>query len=346
MGRKMSAANSAIQRNSAMTAFGFSDAHAMAMPSNLSWDGLRIFLACARHASFTRAAAELCMSVSAVSYQMAALEQRLGAALFRRTARGVVLTPEGERLAPTAEAMADTLASGLRSFRSTGTDLVVTAIGDVGVYWLMPRLAAFSRTHPEIRVTLETSSDLSAPSRGAFDLALRHGDGQWPGLDAHRLTGWRLQPMATPAVAVELSGRPWLETARLHGIDARWWGLWSETAGQPLKSGADLCLWETQLLVAQATLSGLGVGLLSPFAMHDELESGALVPLSGVSLKHTSAHWLAVPHGRGQEPAIEKLVSHCIACAHETGHVAAHHASDRSAGSDGPPPRRRFRPSA
>ena len=64
-------------------------------------NALRAFEAAARHLSFTRAADELCVTQAAISYQIKALEARLGVALFRRASRGLVLTDEGVALAPT-----------------------------------------------------------------------------------------------------------------------------------------------------------------------------------------------------------------------------------------------------
>ena len=284
----------------------------MASAYSLQWDGLRVFMACARRGNFTRAAEDLGMSISAVSYQIAGLERSLGVRLFVRTPRGVSLTTDGERLAPAAHAMADALAEGLRVMSAPLTTLRVTAIGDVGVYWLLPRLGQFSQRHPRIRVSLETSSDLSRLSLDGFDVALRHGGGRWPGLVADRLQTWRLQPMATPKVAEGLIGADWLPKTKLHSIDRKWWRLWAECAAVDWPVRAEVCEWDTQLLAAQATLAGLGVGLLSPFAMQDALAKGELVPISPAVLEHDSAHWLAAPRGRRADPAVSAFIAFCL----------------------------------
>src|SRR5271154_5004448 len=122
---------------------------------------IRIFEAAARLKSFTRAAEELGVTQAAVSWQVKALEQRLGQALFRRLPREVALTAAGERLALAAS-------EAMRLLRTALTDLADQADGvlaittgqSIAIQWLAPRIGAFQLAHPRIAVRLDTGERL------------------------------------------------------------------------------------------------------------------------------------------------------------------------------------------
>src|SRR5215470_17808701 len=111
----------------------------------VSMNALRAFEASARHLSFTKAADELCVTQAAVSHQVKALEEHLGASLFRRTPRGLVLTDEGARLAPVLEDAFARIERGLHTLARGGPRevLTVSAVGTFAVGFLLERLAAF-----------------------------------------------------------------------------------------------------------------------------------------------------------------------------------------------------------
>src|SRR3990167_3381717 len=101
--------------------------------SRVSLNTLRAFDAAARHLNFTRAADELCVTQAAVSHQVKALEDHIGRALFRRTARGLVLTDEGATLAPAVADSFGRIARQIDVFRAGGPMEVLT-IGVVGTF--------------------------------------------------------------------------------------------------------------------------------------------------------------------------------------------------------------------
>lgn len=139
----------------------------------MDWDKLRIFHAVAEAGSFTAAGRDLHLSQSAVSRQIAALEQELGIALFHRHSRGLILTEPGERLRETARevfaklAMTEAQLSESRD-RPSG-HLTVTTTLAFGSIWLTPRLKEFNRLYPDISLTLLTSD-------ATLDLAMREAD--------------------------------------------------------------------------------------------------------------------------------------------------------------------------
>src|SRR6195952_780891 len=142
--------------------------------THLPLNGLRVFDAAARHLSFTRAADELAVTPAAVGQQIRALEDTLGVVLFRRTAKGLELTPEGE-------AGLDALRAGFLQFEEavramqagqTSKTLTIAAPRDITAKWLAPRLAAYARTDPDLRFVLLSSDDGLDFTQANLDLAI------------------------------------------------------------------------------------------------------------------------------------------------------------------------------
>lgn len=143
----------------------------------MNWDKLRVFYAVAEAGSLTHAGEMLNLSQSAVSRQIRALEERLGATLFHRHARGLILTEQGDLLYAAARDMSARLqlATARISDAKDGDygELRVTTSHGLGSLWLAPRLGRFFSQHPEISIDLIlTEQQLDLPMREA-DVALR-----------------------------------------------------------------------------------------------------------------------------------------------------------------------------
>jgi len=139
-------------------------------------DQLEAFEASARHLSFTKAADELALTQSAVSRQIAALESHYGLALFRRLHRALRLTDEGQTLLQVVtDVLGQLHAVGgeLQRDRRAKTVVVTTTPGFAGL-WLIPRLAAFTATRPEVDVRISADYKLVNLKRDGFDLAIRY----------------------------------------------------------------------------------------------------------------------------------------------------------------------------
>ncbi|HUS25315.1 MAG TPA: LysR family transcriptional regulator, partial [Candidatus Binatia bacterium] len=118
-------------------------------------DLLRGFEAAARHLSFTRAAAELFRTQSAISRQVQALEQQLGVPLFQRRHRALLLTDEGQQLYQSAQQVLRQLRDTVERIAGNRTRmLTVTTMVTFASLWLVPRLAQFRRLHPDIDVRI------------------------------------------------------------------------------------------------------------------------------------------------------------------------------------------------
>jgi DNA-binding transcriptional LysR family regulator len=157
----------------------------------MDWDKLRVFQAAADAGSFTRAGETLGLSQSAISRQVGALEQDLGAPLFHRHARGLILTEQGEMLLGAVQDVVlklDAVRSRLIDSREkpNGELRVTTTLG-LGANWLSPRLGEFLELYPEVRLQLLlTDEDLDLGMREA-DFALRLREPSQPDLIRRRL---------------------------------------------------------------------------------------------------------------------------------------------------------------
>src|SRR5437588_11895360 len=156
------------------------------MPPSLS--ALRAFETAARTLSFTAAAHELNITQGAVSHQVNTLEARLGVKLFEREARGLKLTEAGGRYLPLVRDALERLRTAEDLIRSERPSvLTVTVSPNFASKWLVPRLGTFSVTHPNLDLRISASLQHVDFNREDIDLAVRHGNGEWPDLHVTRL---------------------------------------------------------------------------------------------------------------------------------------------------------------
>ncbi len=268
---------------------------------------LRIFEAAARLASFTRAADELGVTQAAVSWQVKALEQRLGQPLFLRLPREVALTPAGDRLARAASEAMSLLRTALADLSETGQGvLVISALQSLASQWLAPRLGSFQLAHPEIAVRLETSARVVDLTRENIDVALRLGRGEWPGLAADSLFSAGQAPLCTAELKARLGlERPeHLLRAPLIGADQDW-GDWFAGMGLAYtpRSSASRLIADLQTIEVGAALAGHGVALGVPALFAHEIASGRLVQLFDPP-PGQPGYWLVYPKDRRRSPKI------------------------------------------
>lgn len=268
---------------------------------------LRAFEAASRHLSFTRAGAELGMTQAAVSYQIKLLEERLGGPLFLRRPKGLELSALGASLArPTTEAF-DLLRETYAAPAQGGT-LAITAFTSFAGNWLAQRIGRFQMAHPDIAVRIDSANRPVDFAREEFDVGIRYGKGEWPGLTADFLMPVEFTPMLAPALAAQHRLEQPADIVPLQWIDPgdTDWQIWLDEAGisctdcapRPgLKLG-------TQVHEARVAMAGDGVALLTPRFFRHELATGQLVqPFAQVST-NGNAYWLVYPPARRNRPAI------------------------------------------
>jgi LysR family transcriptional regulator, glycine cleavage system transcriptional activator len=160
------------------------------MPRRLpQLNALKAFEAAARHVSFTRAAEELCVTQGAVSHQVKALEAELGIKLFNRERQRLIITDAGRDYLSVVRDALDRIAMGTERLvqRQSSGMLTVSTSPDFAAKWLVHRLGRFAEAHPAIDLRVSATMHHVDFAREDVDLAVRHGDGDWPGLHVMRL---------------------------------------------------------------------------------------------------------------------------------------------------------------
>jgi LysR family glycine cleavage system transcriptional activator len=270
---------------------------------------VRVFEAAARLRSFTRAAEALGVTQAAVSWQVKALEQRLGQSLFQRLPREVALTPAGERLARAASEAISLLGAAVSDITETaGGVLAITTLQSLATQWLAPRLGAFQLAHPDLAVRLETSARVVDLTRENVDVAIRNGGGVWPGMDSHFLFASIATPLCTPAFRAAHGGlaRPEdLRQAPLIGLEEDWavWFAAAEVAEAPLPSGPRLAA-DMQTVEVASAMAGHGAVLASPIFFAREIAEGRLVQPFEAVVHLTGGCWLVYPSERARSAKI------------------------------------------
>ena len=164
-------------------------------------DSLRGFEAAARHLSFTRAAAELFVTQSAISRQVKNVESAIGVPLFQRFNRRLELTPAGERLFGAVSRALAGLEAAIADIRGPVASVVtVTTPLSFASLWLVPRLSAFRARHPEIDIRIAANDSILSLERERMDCAIRFCEPASAPRDAVPLMSEEAFPVASPAL--------------------------------------------------------------------------------------------------------------------------------------------------
>lgn len=274
--------------------------------SQLPLNALRAFEAAARHLSFTRAAAELCVSQAALSHQIKALEARLGFLLFRRLPRGVALTDEAAAIVPALRDSFDRIAATLDLVQGGRFREVVT-LGVVSTFaagWLLPRLDDFVIQHPAIDLRILTNNNKPDLAGEGLNLAIRFGDGAWHGVASTLLMDAPLTPVCAPSLLPRLKS-PSDMTAQtlLRSYRSDEWPMWFAAVGltAPKLTGP---IFDSSLAIAQAAMTGAGIGLLPAAMFEAELASERLVMPFKQAIS-AGQYWLTRLHSRPETAGME-----------------------------------------
>lgn len=255
--------------------------------THLPLNGLRVLDAAARHLSFTRAADELAVTPAAVGQQVRALEDTLGVVLFRRTTRGLELTPEGEAGLEALRVGFLQFEEAVRAMQAgqSSKSLTIAAPRDLSTKWLMPRLAQITGADAELRVVLLPADEGIDFTEANLDLAIRWGEG--PG--EHEGEALESEGMVT----VERPGG---------GSDARivWPGWIAEADRAAIRVGdAGLAL--------DAAAAGLGRTLVPEIVARADLAAGRVVQ-AGEPIPSPLGYWLVAPLPQWRQKKVKALV--------------------------------------
>lgn len=256
--------------------------------THLPLNGLRVLDAAARHLSFTRAADELAVTPAAVGQQIRALEDMLGVVLFRRTPKGLELTPE-------TLAGLDTLRSGFLMFEEavqamqagqSSSAIAIAAPRDITAHWLQPRLGAYAAANPQVHFTLVAADSDIDFTEANLDLALRlcQGPGEQEGVRLSDPLFVRIVPPVgdTPPGRIDWPGCPMGDTpSPMRVADAG--------------------------LAMSAVASGLGWAMVPAMLAARAIED-ALVRQEGAPVVGANAYWLVAPLPQWRQKKVRALV--------------------------------------
>lgn len=288
-------------------------------------DLLRGFESAARHLSFTKAAAELFLTQSAVSRQIQALESFIGVPLFERRHKALALTEAGQAYYRTVAPILEQLRDATRRVREarTGHVLTVTTTVSFASLWLVPRLARFRRDHPGVDVRITATPDVVDLERAGIDVAIRDMAVNRAPPGAIYLVGEHLAPVCSPAYAREAkrSGhalkRP--EDLRHHVLltyhdaarRAPWlsWAAWLEAMGVDDFAPTSSLSFDQYDQVIQAALLGQGVALGRMTLVAQYIRKKQLVALFGRQQQLARGYHAIYARDAGERPEARAFVA-------------------------------------
>lgn len=257
-------------------------------------NSIRAFEAAARHLSFSKAADELNVTPGAVSQQVKVLEDYLNIRLFKRKNRMILLTDEAQLSLSLLSNGLDQLAQGIDKIREHTMDkpLTITASPTFASRWLLPRLTNFKKQYPSIDVRIDASNELCDLVNDDVDVAIRFGDGNYPGLETDFLFSQSVIPVGRPSFLEGENKIQYPEDLKHHTllhtrgdyfmIDNNThvdWEMWFATVGvNGIDTERGLHFSQYNLLI-EAAVRGQGVALVGDAVISDELKSGQLIKL-------------------------------------------------------------------
>ncbi len=276
---------------------------------------LRAFEAVARRRSFALAAAELHLTASAVSHQVARLESHLGLRLFERSAHGVRISAAGALYLSRVAGALSAIATATEDLKQgVSNSLYVHSAPSIASLWLMARLHAFAQAHPDISLTLSAAHTPSDFELGQVDVDLRYGVPNWPGLVVEPLFEERVVPLASPAFIQEnrLKRPEHLLGAKLiqSNVSVVQWPDWFKAFTDKRAPDRFALRFDRAQMSLDAASQGLGVALESTTIAGRHLAERKLRPVFGLNKAiKVKAHFAVYPARHAKRPPVEAFLA-------------------------------------
>ncbi|QXZ09773.1 LysR family transcriptional regulator [Comamonas sp. Y33R10-2] len=295
---------------------------------------LRAFLAVARHLNFRAAADELAVTQSAVSRQIQSLEDEVGIPLFLRHSRAVELTGAGAQLLHAAQPALESIDATVRQIRQTAgrKSVAITTWASFAAMWLIPRLEAFQRTHPDIDIRIDTGDAVVDLETTDVDLAIRYS--QMPATSsqaAQPLFGEELVLVASPSLLkagpalrtpADAAHYTLIETGDVHRMpQLEWlsWQRWFAANGCDQLQPPRWLYFNYAHQIVQAALAGQGLAIARLPLVADALAAGELMEvLPAHRLASPLSYWLLQGPRSGVRPEVQAFCQWLIAEAEKT----------------------------
>lgn len=276
---------------------------------------LQAFEAIARRKSFALAANELHISASAVSHQVAKLENLLGVRLFERSARGVELTTFGRNYLLRVASALGAINAATEDLRHGVQDtLYVHSSPSFASLWLMPRIAKFAARHPNVSLVMSASHMHSDFQLGQTDIDIRYGLPSWPNLEVEALFKEKIMPLASPEFIrnhalkypADLLGVPLIQSS----VNVVQWPEWFDKFFADKRPERMTLRFDRAMMSLDAAVQSLGVALESTRIGHSLIESGRLQPVFADEMCiEVQAHFMVYPSRHASRPEVQSFLA-------------------------------------
>jgi LysR family glycine cleavage system transcriptional activator len=278
-----------------------------------SLSSLRAFEAAARHQSFTRAAAELNLTQTAISHQIKNLEDLLQVALFTRERSAVRLTDVGHEYLESVRDVINqiTAATDRVIDKNRGNVLIVACLTAFAVKCLIPHLGDFRRRHPDIVLRIGTVVSFDLLQHHDYDVAIRYGSGNWRGFATHKIAPEEVFPVCSPRLLksdmklrspADLRQHTVIRTSSFALRDE--WPQWLEIAGVPDLEFADEIACDLLFPSIQAAVDGLGVVMGRTAVVASDIANGTLIEPFDIRMPTNSGYHVTSPVERAGMPMV------------------------------------------
>lgn len=277
---------------------------------------LRTFVEVGQRKSVKAAAQALHVTPGAVSQQIRVLEDRLGVLLLERERLGMRLTEAGASVFPRlreAFLQIDQAMHDLESAKARRS-LTVSTVATFAASWLVPRLGRFKQLHPDIEIRVEATSELVDLRRDRVDVALRHGLGDYPGLEVLPLMAPVLTPVASPGFlkahgAVIHEAGDCLSYPLLHDGDRADWPLWLKAHGVAGDLRAERgSAFDDDFLLIRAAEAGQGLALVPQAYAQEEIAAGRLIQVLDKPWPARFAYYAVTRPGAADRPEVRAFL--------------------------------------
>lgn len=273
---------------------------------------LQTFVAVARARKMKHAAHELALTPGAVSQRIRQLEEAAGRRLFLRNPSGVELSAAGEVMfAALAEPFRAIEAVDRELGRQSSSRVTISTTPSFAATWLVPRLATFAQHYPEIEIAVETGTRPVDLKREPIDLAIRHGLGKYPDVEAIRLVAPELIVVASPDLLKErapLKGpAECLAFPLLHDFNRQDWPLWFEAHGVTAPNCRKGPAFSDSHLIVRAAVAGQGLALVRDIYAGDDLRAKKLIKPLTVNWPVQFAYYAVATSEALQKPAVRRF---------------------------------------
>lgn len=280
---------------------------------------LRTFVEVGQRKSVKAAAQALHVTPGAVSQQIRVLEDRLGVVLLERERLGMRLTEAGASVFPRLREAFLQIDQAMHDLESTKArrSLTVSTVATFAASWLVPRLGRFKQLHPDIEIRVEATSELVDLRRDRVDVALRHGLGDYPGLEVLPLMAPVLTPVASPGFlkahgAVIQEAGDCLGYPLLHDGDRADWPLWLKAHGVA-DAHNDLraergSAFDDDFLLIRAAEAGQGLALVPQAYAQEEIAAGRLIQVLDKPWPARFAYYAVTRPGAADRPEVRAFM--------------------------------------